>query len=138
MAGRNWRAKFVDETGQGSEGPAEACLCLLISYGEATVPSGRDQHPFDFIYAAGHAMEINFFFGADTSLWGYSFSPGNDFEGRMALGDAMMEYVANFARTGKPKGHHLPKWKEWSNKEGKDKVIVFRCRLRRPSDRHER
>jgi hypothetical protein len=70
-------------------------------------------------------MEINFFFGADTSLWGYSFSPGNDFEGRMELSDAMMEYMANFARTGKPKGHHLPKWKEWSNKEGKDKVIVF-------------
>ena len=38
---------------------------------------------------------------------------------------AMMEYMANFARTGKPKGHHLPKWKEWSNKEGKDKAIVF-------------
>ena len=43
----------------------------------------------------------------------------------MALSDAMMEYLANFARTGKPKGHHLPKWKEWSNKEGKDKVIIF-------------
>jgi para-nitrobenzyl esterase len=91
--------------------------------GNSAIGSGPS--PFDFIYGAGHAMEIGFFFGADTSMWGYAFGPGYDFEGRMALSDAMIEYVANFARTGKPKGHHLPKWKEWSNKEGKDKAIVF-------------
>ena len=122
--GRNWRAKFVDERARALKDQQKHVFAYDFKWGGNSA-IGSGPAPFDFIYAAGHAMEINFFFGADTSLWGYSFSPGNDFEGRMKLSDAMMEYMANFARTGKPKGHHLPKWKEWSNKEGKDKVIIL-------------
>jgi para-nitrobenzyl esterase len=121
---RNWRAKFVDERARALRDQQKHVFAYYFKWG-GNSEIGSGPSPFDFIYGAGHAMEINFFFGADTSLWGYSFSPGNDFEGRMKLSDAMMEYLANFARTGKPKGHHLPKWKEWSNKEGKDKAIVF-------------
>jgi para-nitrobenzyl esterase len=122
--GRNWRAKFVDERARALQDQQKHVFAYDFKWGGNSA-IGSGPAPFDFIYAAGHAMEINFFFGADTSLWGYSFSPGKDFEGRMKLSEAMMEYLANFARTGKPKGHHLPKWKEWSNKAGKDKVIVF-------------
>ena len=121
---RNWRAKFVDERARALREQQKHVFAYYFKWG-GNSDIGSGPSPFDFIYGAGHAMEISFFFGSDTSMWGYSFSPGNDFEGRMALSDAMMEYLANFARTGKPKGHHLPKWKEWSNKEGKDKVIVF-------------
>ena len=121
---RNWRAKFVDERARALRDQQKHVFAYYFKWG-GNSDIGSGPAPFDFIYGAGHAMEINFFFGADTSMWGYSFSPGNDFEGRMDLSDAMMEYMANFARTGKPKGHHLPKWKEWSNKEGKDKAIVF-------------
>jgi para-nitrobenzyl esterase len=121
---RNWRAKFVDERARTLRDQQKHVFAYYFIWG-GNSDIGSGPAPFDFIYGAGHAMEINFFFGSDTSMWGYSFSPGNDFEGRMALSDAMIEYVANFARTGKPKGHHLPKWKEWSNKEGKDKAIVF-------------
>jgi carboxylesterase type B len=48
-----------------------------------------------------------------------------DTPGRQQLSGAMMEYLAEFAHKGKPEAHGLPKWKEWSNKEGKDKAIVF-------------
>ncbi|CAB1059761.1 Carboxylesterase, type B [Olavius sp. associated proteobacterium Delta 1] len=122
--GRNWRAKFVDERARALREQQKHVFAYDFRWGGNSA-IGSGPAPFDFIYAAGHAMEISFFFGADTSLWGYSFSPGNDFDGRMKLSDAMMKYMANFARTGKPKGHHLPKWKEWSNKEGKEKVIIF-------------
>ncbi len=121
---RNWRAKFVDERARALRDQQKHVYAYDFKWGgNSAIGSGPS--PFDFIYGAGHAMEIGFFFGSDTSMWGYSFGPGYDYEGRLALSDAMMEYMANFARTGKPKGHHLPKWKEWSNKEGKDKVIVF-------------
>ena len=110
---RNWRAKFVDERARALRDQQKHVFAYYFKWG-GNSDIGSGPSPFDFIYGAGHAMEISFFFGADTSLWGYSFSPGNDFGGLMALSDAMMEYLANFARTGKPKGHHLPKWKEWS------------------------
>lgn len=121
---RNWRAKFVDERARALREQQKHVFAYYFKWG-GNSDIGSGPSPFDFIYGAGHAMEISFFFGSDTSMWGYSFSPGNDFEGRMELSDAMMEYLANFARTGKPKGHHLPKWKEWSNRDGKPKAIEF-------------
>ena len=121
---RNWRAKFVDERARALREQQKHVFAYYFKWG-GNSDIGSGPAPFDFIYGAGHAMEINFFFGSDTSMWGYSFSPGKDFDGRMELSDAMMEYMANFARTGKPKGHHLPKWKQWNNKAGKDKIIVF-------------
>jgi carboxylesterase type B len=70
-------------------------------------------------------MEIPFFFGSDESLWGYGYNPDNDTPGRMALSDAMMKYLANFAHTGNPNGWGLPVWQSWSNKAGKPKAIIF-------------
>jgi carboxylesterase type B len=70
-------------------------------------------------------MEISFFFGGDTSLFGYGFSPGNDTAGRVDLSEAMMAYLANFAKTGNPNGAGLPVWQKWSNRDGKPKVMVF-------------
>jgi carboxylesterase type B len=43
----------------------------------------------------------------------------------VALSDAMMKCLANFAYTGNPNGWGLPKWKKWSNEEGRPKNIVF-------------
>lgn len=121
---RNWRAKFVDERARALRDQQNHVFAYYFKWG-GNSDIGSGPAPFDFIYGAGHAMEISFFFGGDTSLWGYSFSPESDFEGRMELSDAMIEYLANFARKGKPKGGGLPKWKEWSNKEGKPKAIEF-------------
>jgi para-nitrobenzyl esterase len=118
---RNWRAKFVDERARALKEQQERVYAYQFNWGGP----GSGPSPFDFIYGAGHAMEIAFFFGSDTSLWGYSFNPGNDTDGRVELQDAMMDYLANFAKTGNPNGAGLPVWKKWSNRDGKSKVIEF-------------
>ena len=69
-------------------------------------------------------MEIAFFFGSDTSMWGYSYSPGNDTDGRVDLQEKMMTYLANFAHTGNPNGPDLPPWETWTNDVG-PKAIIF-------------
>lgn len=45
--------------------------------------------------------------------------------GYEALSDAMMAYVAQFARTGTPDVDGLPEWTEWSNTDGESKRILF-------------
>ena len=47
--------------------------------------------------------------------------------GREALADAMMRYVARFARTGDPNepGSSLREWSPWSNDSGGPKSILF-------------
>lgn len=118
---RNWRVKYVDERARALKEQQNKVWAYYFKWGG----EGSGPYPFSFIYGAGHAMEIGFFFGADTSLWGYAYSPENDTAGRVALQEAMMGYLANFAKTGNPNGCGLPAWKKWSNKEGKPKVIVF-------------
>jgi para-nitrobenzyl esterase len=118
---RNWRAKFVDERARALKEQQERVYGYQFNWGGL----GSGPSPVDFIYGAGHAMEIAFFFGSDTSLWGYGFSPGNDTYGRVDLQEAMMAYLANFAKTGNPNGAGLPVWQKWSNREGRPKVMVF-------------
>jgi para-nitrobenzyl esterase len=122
---RNWRAKFVDERARALKEQQERVYGYQFNWGGP----GSGPSPFDFIYGAGHAMEISFFFGGDTSLWGYGFSPGNDTAGRVDLQEAMMAYLANFAKTGNPNGAGLPVWQKWTNRDGKSKVIIFDANL---------
>jgi para-nitrobenzyl esterase len=119
---RNWRAKFVDERARAlKDNQEEDVYAYQFNWGGP----GSGPTPFDFIYGAGHAMEIAFFFGSDTSMWGYSYSPGNDTKGRVDLQDKMMAYLANFAHYGNPNGPGLFEWNQWSNVEDEPKVIVF-------------
>jgi para-nitrobenzyl esterase len=120
----NWRAKFVDERARALKEQQWPVYAYLFKWGgNSNIGSGPS--PFDFIYGAGHATEISFFFGSDESLWGFGYNPENDTAGRQALSDAMMQYLANFARTGNPNGEGLPLWRRWSNKEGRAKVMQF-------------
>ena len=118
---RNWRGKFVDERARALKEQQNRVYAYQFNWGGP----GSGPSPFDFIYGAGHAMEIAFFFGGDESLWGYGYNPDNDNPGRVALSDAMMRYLANFAKRGNPNGAGLPVWRKWSNRDGGPKVILF-------------
>jgi para-nitrobenzyl esterase len=118
---RNWRGKFVDERARALKEQQNRVYAYQFNWGGP----GSGPSPFDFIYGAGHAMEIAFFFGGDESLWGYGYNPDNDTPGRVALSDAMMRYLANFAKRGNPNGAGLPVWRKWSNRDGGPKVILF-------------
>jgi para-nitrobenzyl esterase len=132
---RSWRATFVDERARALREQQKQVYAYLFKWGgNSNIGSGP--WPFDFIYGPGHAMEISFFFGGDTSLWGYGYSPENDTAGRQALSEAMMAYLSNFARTGNPnhadwgRWHKeddsgLPEWQTWNNGGGKPKIMEF-------------
>ena len=132
---RNWKAKFVDTVAHELVGVQNHVYAYLFKWGGV----GSGPSPFDFIYGAGHAAEIPFFFGGDKGLFGYPFVTANE-AGRKQLQFAMMKYLANFAWTGNPNyydvyhpgagKHHfhhlyLPKWKEWTNTVEAPKAIVF-------------
>ncbi|MBI5552376.1 MAG: carboxylesterase family protein [Desulfobacterales bacterium] len=121
---RNWRAKFVDERARALKEQQGNVWAYQLNWGEP----GTGPVPFDFIYGALHTLDIPFFFGQESDIWGYAFRPENDTAGRKALADTMMKYMANFARTGNPnKGpaEGLPQWKKWSNETGAEKAILF-------------
>jgi para-nitrobenzyl esterase len=83
--------------------------------------------PRNILLGACHAMEIDFVFGTEkTSLGAVVFNDGNR-PGRVALSDAMMDYWAQFARTGNPNRDKsgLPKWSPWSNIKGFPKTILL-------------
>jgi para-nitrobenzyl esterase len=131
---QNWKAKFVDTVANELAKVQHDVYAYLFKWGGI----GSGPSPFDFIYGAGHAAEIYFFFGADQGLFGYPFVPANE-AGRKDLQDAMMEYLKHFAWTGNPNHYFpcpqwlenwshftcLPRWKEWSNVSGAPKAIVF-------------
>jgi para-nitrobenzyl esterase len=79
-----------------------------------------------FLYGAGHATDIPFFFGWDIDVYGLPtfnalglglFNLSN-YAGRIALTNTMMSYLANFAANGNPNGSGLPTWQGWSNAPG--------------------
>lgn len=120
--GRAWRAKYVDELARLISQHQPATYAYDFRWGTQSGPS-----PFDFIYGAGHAADISFFFGAGEGLFELPFTEENE-DGRVALQESMMSYLADFARDGNPNGSYSegqPEWTRWSAASGQDKVIVF-------------
>jgi para-nitrobenzyl esterase len=78
---------------------------------------------------AFHTLDIPFFLGNDTVegvLQWFLFTKENT-PGRKALSATMMDYVAQFVRTGNPNrpDSGLPVWSPWSNAPGDSKTIIF-------------
>jgi len=129
---RNWRAKFVDTVARELAQVQRDVYAYQFKWGGV----GSGPQPFDFIYGAGHAAEIPFFFGGDQGLFGHPFVPENE-AGRKELQRAMMDYLARFVRSGDPNhpacrpSDCLPQWRPWSNAPGAPKTIVFDADFRR-------
>ena len=121
---RFWKAGAVDQVARAMKEYQDDVWTYLFKWGGP----GSGPEPFDFIYGAGHAMEIPFFFGLDQSLWGYSFTEENE-PGRTALQEAMMTYAAQFAKSGDPNppaaADGLIEWQAWSNEDEGPKSILF-------------
>lgn len=92
--------------------------------GESPIPD-----PWGFKLGACHSLDIPFFLGNDDFnglMTSWVFTEENR-PGREALSDAMMAYVARFARTGdpdKPWGD-LPEWKPWTDGVDQPKCMLF-------------
>jgi len=123
----SWKAAAVDSIARLLKDNQDGVYCYWFKWGGV----GSDTPGFDFIYGAGHATDIPFFFGWNRDVFSLnSFSATNQL-GRVALQDAMMSYLGTFAATGNPNeaGSSLPVWEQWSNTAGAAKSITFDATL---------
>ena len=127
-----WKASGVDEIARRLSVHADQppVYAYLFSWG---APDGNGESPLPGTWGrrlgAFHSLEIPFFLGTDTlnaAMQLILFTRQNE-AGRKALSNAMMDYVARFARTGDPNrsGAGLPAWTPWVNDRGAPKCIVF-------------
>ncbi|WP_150301275.1 carboxylesterase/lipase family protein [Pseudomonas profundi] len=119
--GRAWRAKYVDELARLISQHQPATYAYDFRWGTQSGPE-----PFNFIYGAGHAADISFFFGTGEGLFELPFTEQNE-PGRVALQKTMMNYLADFARNGDPNGSQSeaqPEWNRWTP-AAENKIIVF-------------
>ena len=103
-----------------------------FNYG-AYNPEGYNVWPTDkkginyaLAMGAAHGLDVPFFWG-NFSFFGLDrilFREDNK-KGREALSAIMMQYVAQFTKTGKPGEAGGMKWEPWSNIEGESKRILF-------------
>jgi para-nitrobenzyl esterase len=84
--------------------------------------------PYDHRLGSYHALDIAFFFRVWSTLDinQLVFNEAN-LPGREALSDAIMDYMAQFARTGNPNraGSGLPEWTAWSAESGGPKLLLL-------------
>jgi para-nitrobenzyl esterase len=128
-ASLDWKAVEVDQLATSMVGyqPTDV-YAYHFMWGGVNDPGNGSNLDTDiaFLYGAGHATDIPFFFGWDIDVYGLPtfnslglglFNSSNQ-PGRVALSHAMMSYLANFAATGNPNGSGLPTWQPWSNTSG--------------------
>jgi para-nitrobenzyl esterase len=129
---RRWKASGVDEPARRMAAHADQppVYAYLFSWG-APDARGKSVMPGNWGRRLGafHSLEIPFFLGTDTvdGVFQNALYTRKNEPGRTALSAAMMEYAAQFARTGDPNrpGSGLPEWRPWTNSIGAPKCIVF-------------
>jgi para-nitrobenzyl esterase len=80
------------------------------------------------LMGAGHGLENTFVFGPDAVSGLSKYAVAQNLQSREALGDAMRDYWATFARTGSPGNGgnpDLPVWQAWQD-SGNNKLILDR------------
>ena len=124
-----WKVMAVDQLARimRSNIDQPAIYAYQFLWGAGGLKKSVMPSPFNLLLGACHAMEIDFVFGTEAvSLGGVAFNEKNR-PGRVALSNAMMDYRAQFVRTGNPnrEGSGLPEWKPWSNIESSPKTILW-------------
>jgi para-nitrobenzyl esterase len=121
-ASLSWKATRVDGLARRMKLHQDNVYCYWFKWGGP----GSGPPPVDFLIGAGHAFDIPFFFGFDVCVWGISATEANR-EGRKALTESIMSYVASFIASGNPNREKdgLPVWEPWSNTPGGPKSIIF-------------
>jgi para-nitrobenzyl esterase len=127
-----WKATGVDEPARQLSSHADQPDVYAYQFLWGTLDEeGRSQlpDPYGFILGSCHGLEIPFFFGNKKFFSGLDFIlfTERNRTGREALSSAMMQYAAQFARTGDPNppGSALPAWQPWSNETGGPKCILL-------------
>jgi len=127
-----WKATGVDQPARKLSSHADQPDVYAYQFLWGTLDeTGKSQLPglLGFRLGAFHGLEIPFFFGNDVFFVFFQvliFTEQNR-PGREALSAAMMQYAAQFARTGDPNppGAGLPEWQPWSSETGGPKCILF-------------
>jgi len=130
-----WKVSGVDTlatmmSAHGSQPDVYAYQFLYGAYrmfGYNAWPTDVDGINYALGIGSSHSLEIPFFWGNHQwFLFNDLLFREDNRLGREALSDAMIAYVAQFARTGNPNGiGSSPEWIPWSNTEGASKRILF-------------
>ena len=123
-----WKAVGVDQlaTSMASQQPGNVYAYQFRWGGLSDPGNGLDlAKDAAFLYGAGHATDIPFYFGWDVDVYNLgAYNPSlslfnsSNYGGRVALQKTMMSYLGNFAATGNPNSSGLPTWKPWSDVSG--------------------
>ena len=124
-----WKVMAVDNVAGILRGNSDQSMVFAYQFlwGAGGAKGTVQDPPFNIVLGACHAMEIDFVFGTqNVSLGAVVFNEKNRL-GRTALSNAMMDYWAQFARTGNPNRDQsgLPQWSPWSNIKGFPKTILL-------------
>lgn len=129
--GLAWKAAMVDSLARSIKQYQDNVYSFQFKWGGRSDPGSDPYDPSQrplqlaFLYGAGHAMDIPFFFGWDHDVYGLTLFNSSNEQGRVALQQAMMSYLAKFAAKGNPNASSLPVWEEWSNDADAPKSIIF-------------
>jgi len=127
-----WKVSGVDEVARRLTSHADQppVYAYQFSWG-APNAQGVSPLPGDWGRRLGafHSLDVSFFHGSDTidGFFQMFLATRQNESGRKALSAAMMDYAAQFARTGNPNApdSKLPSWQPWTNSPDADKLIVF-------------
>lgn len=124
-----WKVMAVDQVARIARDNIDQPMIFAYQFlwGAGGAQNNVIAAPLNIVLGSCHAMEIDFVFGTEkASLGAYVFNEKNR-PGRVALSNAMMDYWAQFARTGNPNRDKsgLPKWSPWSNINGYPKTILL-------------
>ena len=124
----DWKAVMVDQLATSMKNYQDDVYAYRLMWGGVSDPGdGSDlQKDLAFLYGTGHGSDVPFIFGWDTDVNGLGLFNSTNQGGRVALQQAMMSYLAQFAATGNPNGSGTTiTWDPWSNVSGESKYISF-------------